>query len=62
MAACAQAIKARTISKDVILNILLRKQEEANVEQGEEFDYPPLHLAPQVNLTLYDHLLSGACV
>jgi len=62
VAACAQAIKAGTISKDVILNILLRKQEEANVEQGEEADYPPLHLAPQVNLTLYDHLLSGACL
>ncbi len=60
VAACAQAIKARTISKDVILNILLRKQEEVNSEEEEELNYPALHLVPQVNLTLYDHLLSGA--
>ena len=61
VSACAQAIKTRTISKDVILNILLRKQEKINSEEGEEErDYPLLHLAPQVNLALYDYLLSEA--
>ena len=58
VAACTQAIKAQTISKDVILNILLRKQEEINSEPPEELGCPPLHLTPQVNLELYDHLLS----
>lgn len=60
VAACTQAIKAQTISKDVILNILLRKQEDVNSEEGEELDYPPLHFISQGDLTLYDRLLSGA--
>jgi hypothetical protein len=60
VAACAEAIKAQTISKDVILNTLLRKQKEGEAEEGEELTYPPLRFVSQADLTLYDCLLSRA--
>jgi transposase len=58
--ACAAAIKAQTISKDVILNHLSRQNQEVDREEDFPRIYPPLHNAPQFNLKAYDLLLSGA--
>jgi transposase len=56
--ACAEAIKAQTISKDIILNLLSRKNQEVDGEEELPYIYPPLHHAPQFNLKAYDLLLS----
>jgi transposase len=58
--ACAEALKAHTVSKDIIVNILLRRNDPRDVEGEEALDYPPLHTLPQANLGAYDVLLSGA--
>lgn len=59
--ACAEAIKARTISKDVILNILSRQTQAVDPVEEVFHDYPALHHIPQSNLNTYDLLLTGAC-
>ena len=58
--ACAEALKAHTVSKDIIVNTLLRRKDPRDVEEEEALDYPPLHTLPQANLGAYDVLLSGA--
>ena len=60
VSACSEALKNKTISKDVIINILLRKQDEGTEKEGVINSYPPLKWAPQANLKLYDLLLSEA--
>jgi transposase len=58
---CGIAIKAQAISKDVIVNSLLRQHEVVDLEEDSEFIYPPLHSIPQANPAAYDRLLSEAC-
>lgn len=60
VSACAEALKAHTVSKDVIVNILSRQDKHKDIEEEEAFVYPPLHSLPAANLGAYDGLLSGA--
>lgn len=58
--ACAEAIRSKTVSKDIILNILLRQNDETN--EGEEVSnivYLPLKHIPTADTTVYNQLLSG---
>lgn len=56
--ACDRAIKAKTISKDVILNILFRKNDELPTTE-EPIKCLKLEHTPQENCTGYNKLLSG---
>jgi transposase len=58
VAACAEAIKAKAISKDVILNILLRSNEITNNVAKSPTTYLPLKHIPTANCNAYDSLLS----
>lgn len=58
-AACAQAIKAKTISKDIILNILLRSNDVANEPEEVRDNYFKLKHASQVDCSTYNQLLSA---
>jgi len=60
VSACFQAIKNKTISKDVIVNILLRQNDEGIPETDISHSYPSLSYLPQANLKNYDLLLSEA--
>lgn len=59
--ACSQAIAQHTISKDMIINLLLRKQEEVPPEPDEYSIAPHLHLLepPTFDCARYDQLLKG---
>jgi hypothetical protein len=56
--ACSKAIKEKTVSKDVILNILFRKNDEIQIAQKPE-QYLELKHQPQENCKAYDSLLQG---
>jgi hypothetical protein len=58
--ACKEAIKSNTISKDIILNILLR-QNDAPYENKESLNiiYLPIKHIPTADMTVYNTLLSG---
>ena len=59
--ACKEVIKSKTISKDIILNILLR-QNDASYENNEALSvvYLPIKHIPTADTTIYNALLSGA--
>ncbi|AJY68615.1 transposase [Geobacter sulfurreducens] len=58
--ACAEAVAANTISRDVILNILSRTGEEAVPEQcAAPSHLPPLRMPPVADCHRYDQLLAG---
>lgn len=58
--ACAEAVAATTISRDVILNILSRTGEEAPPEQcAAPSHLPPLKMPPVADCRRYDQLLAG---
>lgn len=57
--ACSEALKAKAISKDVILNILLRGNEISDNVSKSPANYLPLKHIPQANCTAYNSLLSG---
>lgn len=58
--ACAEAIKSKAISKDVILNILLRQNDEPiESEEVSNIVYLPLKHIPTANTDVYNQLLSG---
>lgn len=58
--ACATALEANTISRDVILNLLSRSGEEASNEPCQTPSHlPPLRLLPKADCQRYDRLLSG---
>lgn len=58
--ACAEAVAANTISRDVILNILSRTGEEAPPEQcAAPSHLPPLRMPPVADCRRYDQLLAG---
>lgn len=59
--ACAEAIKIGAISKDAILNILLRKKDEQEniLESGESKGYQSLKHAPIADCSIYNNLLKG---
>lgn len=58
--ACAEAVAATTISRDVILNILSRTGEEAPPEQcAAPSHLPPLRMPPVADCRRYDQLLAG---
>jgi hypothetical protein len=61
IAACAEAINAQAISKDVILNILSRQTQSTIPVEEATHDYPILRHVPQSNLSTYDLLLTGVC-
>jgi hypothetical protein len=58
--ACKEAIKSNTISKDVILNILLR-QNDIPYENKEALNivYLPIKHIPTADMNVYNTLLSG---
>ena len=57
--ACAEAIKSKAVSKDVILNILLRQNDEAQEnEEVSNIVYLPLKHVPTADTTVYNQLLS----
>lgn len=62
--ACSKAIKEKTVSKDVILNILFRGNDEANINEDNiaqnPEQYPALKHEPEENCDAYDSLLQGA--
>ena len=58
--ACAEALKAKAISKDVILNILLRQGDAGEEVSDADIIYLPLKHAPIADCNAYNFLLSGA--
>jgi hypothetical protein len=63
VSACAQAIKMGTISKDVILNILLRNKNETKLleTKSEPTNYNQYHVikyTPSIDFSIYDNLLN----
>lgn len=58
ISAARQAIQAKTISKDVIINILFRKNDQTVIVQ-EPTEYLNLEHIPEENCASYDKLLSG---
>lgn len=58
--ACATALSANTVSRDVILNLLSRANEEPAIETCPSPSHlPPLRLLPKADCQRYDRLLSG---
>lgn len=58
--ACAEAVAANTISRDVILNILSSTGEEAAPEQcAAPSHLPSLRMPPVADCHRYDQLLAG---
>jgi hypothetical protein len=58
--ACATALNANTVSRDVILNLLSRTNEEPAIETCPAPSHlPPLRLIPKADCQRYDRLLSG---
>lgn len=58
VSACSQATKAGSISKDIILNILLRKKDEPEgTIVATSIVYPALEHTPVANCNLYNQLL-----
>lgn len=58
--ACAKAIADRTVSRDVILNLLSRTHDEPQLEQCQtSSQLPCLTFVPVVDCQRYDRLLSG---
>jgi len=62
IAACLAAIRTQTISKDVIVNILLRNKEVTYEVDNAEVIYLPLKHIPKADCRIYDKLLSGGLV
>ena len=56
--ACAQAIREKTVTKDIILNILLRGNDAEQVYEKENIAYLPLKHAPCAEPNAYNLLLS----
>jgi len=56
--ACARAIKEKTITKDIILNILLRNNDAPKILEEENINYLPLKHAPCAEPNAYNILLS----
>ena len=56
--ACAESIKTKAVSKDVILNILLRKKATEEDNYDSNFNYPTLKHIPDANCSIYNKLLS----
>ena len=61
-AACSQAIRNKTISSDVILNILLRSEEDPIEENQPVPDYLLLKFNPISDCSRYNTLLKGAAL
>jgi hypothetical protein len=59
--ACAKALADKTVSRDVILNLLSRTQDEQPQECPESAQLPLLSFTPIVDCHRYDRLLSGGC-
>ena len=58
--ACKEAIQSKTISKDVILNIVLRQNDTPNeIKESSNIVYPPIKHVPTADMTFYNTLLSG---
>ncbi len=58
--ACDIAIKERAISKDIILNILLRSKDSKMSIAEENITYLALKHTPEAEPNAYNHLLTGA--
>ena len=58
--ACAEALAAKTVSRDLVLNYLSRANEEAPTSNCQTPAHlPKLRLLPQADCRRYDRLLSG---
>jgi len=62
VSACAEAINTQAISKDVILNILLRSSDMVDSMRQPSRVYLPLKHIPQANCQAYNTLLSGVSI
>jgi len=61
-AACANALAAKTVSRDVVLNLLSRNHEEPDAaEVDPSVLLPTLLTPPTADCSRYDALLGGAC-
>ena len=58
VAACEQAIMANTVSKDIIVNILLRGSDESSCEVDDNKEYPSIKHIPIADCSAYNSLLS----
>ncbi len=59
VAACSEALKSKAISKDIILNILLRKNDDSDKEEeSTNIIYLPLKHIPTADTAVYNKLLS----
>jgi transposase len=59
-AACAKSLADKTVSRDIVLNLLSRTHEEPQTPASEPSpQLPLLHLVPVVDCHRYDRLLSG---
>ena len=56
--ACCEALTSKTVSKDVILNILFRKNDQDEIVEKPD-KYIELKNIPQDNCEAYDDLLQG---
>jgi hypothetical protein len=58
VSACAEALRIGTVSKDMILNILLRQKDCPKTSQLDHHNgYPALKHFPKADCTAYDSLL-----
>ena len=57
--ACAQALNAKVASRDVVLNLLSRKQDEPDASECFTANLPPLAFPPVADCHRYDSLLKG---
>jgi hypothetical protein len=58
--ACATALSAQTVSKDIILNLLSRSHQEPEPQPVEPAkSLPKISVVPLVDCSRYDRLLSG---
>ncbi len=58
VSACTQALKIGTVSKEVILNIILRNKDELKVTEPSNYqEYHTLKHIPKANCEIYDNFL-----
>ena len=58
VSACAEALRISAVSKDMILNILLRQKDCLKTQELDNYNvYPNLKHLPKADCTTYDSLL-----
>ena len=57
--ACSDVLAASTVSRDVVLNLLSRTNEEPQPDQELSVHLPAITMLPLADCTRYDQLLLG---